>query len=59
MSATLAVIAAIYGIRSTVQKRQQEKYRAKELVDVVLKRLQDQASASVVPADPAGETTLF
>lgn len=40
--ATLAVIATILWLRSTILRRKQEKYRAEELVQVVLKRLQDQ-----------------
>lgn len=42
--ATAAVVAAITYIRTTLKHRQQEKYKAEELVQVVLKRLQDQVS---------------
>ena len=42
MVATSVVIAMIMYIRKTMQHRQQEKYKAEELVQVVLKRLQDQ-----------------
>jgi hypothetical protein len=40
----LAVLATIAWLRSTVLRRKEEKYRAEELVQVVLKRLQDQVS---------------
>lgn len=46
--ATAAVLATIAWIRSTMKQRQEEKQRAEELVNVVLKRLQDQASAYVL-----------
>ena len=42
--ASLAVIATILWLRFTILKRKEEKYRAEELVQVVLKRLQDQVS---------------
>lgn len=41
-TASLAVIATILWMRSTILRRKEEKYRAEELVQVVLKRLQDQ-----------------
>jgi hypothetical protein len=44
MVATAAVIAAIAYVKSTLTHRQQEKYKAEELVAVVLRRLQDQVS---------------
>lgn len=51
--ATAAVIAAIAYVKSTLTHRQQEKYKAEELVAVVLRRLQDQVShcVDVVPLD--------
>jgi hypothetical protein len=40
----VAVLAIIAWLRSTVLRHKEEKYRAEELVQVVLKRLQDQVS---------------
>ncbi|KIR75471.1 hypothetical protein I310_00162 [Cryptococcus deuterogattii CA1014] len=42
LGSTAAVLLAIAYIRSEVNRRKQEKYRAEELVQVALKRLQDQ-----------------
>ncbi|OWZ78131.1 hypothetical protein C365_02922 [Cryptococcus neoformans Bt85] len=42
LGSTAAVLLAIVYIRSEVNRREQEKYRAEELVQVALKRLQDQ-----------------
>ncbi|KAK8846633.1 hypothetical protein IAR55_005720 [Kwoniella newhampshirensis] len=42
LGSTAAVLAAIAYIRAELAKRKQEKYRAEELAQVALKRLQDQ-----------------
>ncbi|OCF42073.1 hypothetical protein I317_04044 [Kwoniella heveanensis CBS 569] len=42
LGSTAAVIAAILYLQSEVKRRRQEKYRAEELAQVALKRLQDQ-----------------
>lgn len=44
--ATAAVLALIGYLRSTMKHRQNEKYRAEELAQVVLKRLQDQVRSA-------------
>lgn len=41
------MIATIMWLRSTILRRKEEKYRAEELVQVVLKRLQDQVSMTL------------
>lgn len=47
-TASLAVIATILWLRSTILRRKEEKYRAEELVQVVLKRLQDQVRFQLI-----------
>lgn len=42
--ATAAVIAAIAALQKTVKSRRAEKYKAEDLTEVVLRRLQDQVS---------------
>ena len=42
MPASAAVLAAIAYLRSTMKHRKAEQYQAEELMQVVLKRLQDQ-----------------
>nr|XP_019005557.1 uncharacterized protein I203_02413 [Kwoniella mangroviensis CBS 8507]OCF69018.1 hypothetical protein I203_02413 [Kwoniella mangroviensis CBS 8507] len=51
LGSTAAVIAAIMYLQSEVKRRKAEKYRAEELAQVALKRLQDQEQSHYV--DPA------
>ncbi|WVW78875.1 hypothetical protein I302_100838 [Kwoniella bestiolae CBS 10118] len=51
LGSTIAVIAAIMYLQSEVKRRKAEKYRAEELAQVALKRLQDQEQSHYV--DPS------
>jgi len=60
--ATATVVGAIAYARNTLKHRQQEKYKAEELVAVVLRRLQDQVSfpkSYQHPSDQVGAPSLF
>lgn len=55
--ASAAILAVIAWLRHTLKQRQREKYRAEELVQVTLKRLQDQEHLHYV--DPATTPNPF
>ena len=57
--ATAAVLATIALLRSQIKSRREEKYQAEQLVQVVLRRLQDQVSPSVPYLFPAQGLTAL